>query len=62
MYATLYDRSPQGLPGKLLWKNAGKTYQLCDLPDTEAGLLQKIAWETVKAEQERTKKRESDNR
>ncbi|MEX2214991.1 MAG: DUF4886 domain-containing protein [Phycisphaeraceae bacterium] len=54
-YATIYDRSPQGLTGKHLWKNEGKTYLLCDVPDVEAGFLEKVAWEAVKAEKERKK-------
>jgi len=42
-YATLLDRSPVGLPGKI--EMNGKV--LIDLPDEQARRLQQIAWETV---------------
>jgi len=42
-YATLLDRSPVGLPGKI--EMNGKV--LVDLPDEQARRLQQIAWETV---------------
>lgn len=48
-YSVIYDKSPQGLPGRLVRKEANKLIQLCDLLKPDAALLQKAAWETVSA-------------
>jgi prepilin-type N-terminal cleavage/methylation domain-containing protein/prepilin-type processing-associated H-X9-DG protein len=43
-YATLFNESPVGLPGRLTGPNGGV---LVDISPAQAAMLQKIAWETV---------------
>jgi len=49
LYATIYGKSPVGLPGKLTLTSNGKQRTLTDLPAADAKFLQEIAWATVQA-------------
>ena len=57
IYATLFRKSPEGLPGRLLGHPVDSTgkvkddasVELVNLKSTDAVLMQRIAWETVKS-------------
>ena len=44
-YSTFYSISPEGLTGRVSMDGE----KIVDLPDSEAGFLQSIAWETVRS-------------
>ena len=48
-HAVLTGRSPVGLPAKLTAAAKGKTRTLAAIPPATAAMLQKTAWETVRA-------------
>jgi len=47
-YATLYGRSPEGLPARLAVSERGKRRILVSLTRADAAFLQRVAWRTVK--------------